>query len=151
MTTGTLVPEAQGGTGKNSYTALQLLVGNSTTNGLDKLVLTGGNSISVITVPALGTVQISLAIPSSTVSSGGTLATGGFVFVNTTTGAPITLTLSSALEPFILIKDIAGNANLHPITVSYSGGIDGGTTYPLALGYAWVWLGWNGTDYSIIG
>ena len=59
MTTGTPVPEAQGGTGKNSYTALQLLVGNSTTNGLDKLALTGGTNISVITVPVLGTVQIS--------------------------------------------------------------------------------------------
>ena len=92
-----------------------------------------------------------LTIPSGTVSAGGTVSTGGYVFVNNTTGAPMTLTLSAALEPFVLVKDMAGNANLHPITITYSGGIDNSTSTQLALAYQWVWLTWNGTDYSVIG
>lgn len=92
-----------------------------------------------------------LTLPSATVNSGGTLGTGGFIFVNNTTGGPITLTLSASMTPFVMLKDIAGNANAHPITISYSGGIDAGTAIQLTVPYEWVWLAWNGASYSIIG
>ena len=92
-----------------------------------------------------------LTIPSGVASGTGTLLTGGYVFVNNTSGGPITLTLAAALSPFTLIKDIAGNAGTRTITVTYPGGIDQVTSVQLTYAYAWVWLAWNGTNYSIIG
>jgi hypothetical protein len=103
----------------------------------------------MFTVANLG--DATLTVPSGIASGSGTLLTGGFVFVNNMTGGPITLTLSAALTPFILLKDIAGNAATNKITITYPGGIDAVTSVKLEYAYARVWLVWNGADYSIIG
>lgn len=92
-----------------------------------------------------------LSIVSGTVNAGGTVSTGGVLFVNNTTSNPITLTLATDLAPFILVKDVAGNADTYPITISCASGIDAGTTFVLAIPYQWAWLFWNGSSYSVIG
>ena len=93
-----------------------------------------------------------LTVESGTVNASGTLASGGVTMVDNTTAAPITLTLPDALGGYVTIKDVAGNANEYAITVSCAAGIDGGTTITLPpVPYAWVWLFWNGSSYSVIG
>jgi len=92
-----------------------------------------------------------LTIPSGSVNAGGTLSTGGYIWVNNTSAAAITLTLTANMVPFVLIKDIAGNASTFPITIAFAGGIDNGTSTLLTLPYQWVQLAWNGASYSAIG
>jgi hypothetical protein len=96
--------------------------------------------MSFFVVANLG--DAALSIPSGSVNSGGTISTGGFVWVNNTSGSAITLTLSSALAPFALFKDVAGNASAHPITITFPGGIHGGTSTQLML--ATNGSGWPG-------
>jgi hypothetical protein len=103
----------------------------------------------LITVSNLG--DAALTIATATVSTGGTISAGGATFVNNTSNAAMTLTLTSALGGLIIIKDIAGNAGTYPITVSCSAGIDAGTTQVLSIPYQWVLLIWNGSSYSVIG
>ena len=63
----------------------------------------------------------------------------------------MTLTLATDLAPFILVKDVAGNAGHLPHHNLCASGIDAGTTSVLAIPYQWVWLFWNGSSYSVIG
>lgn len=76
------LPVANGGTGQNSYTNGQLLIGNSTGNTLDKATLTAGSGISITN----GSGSITIATTGSVTSvdvSGGTTGL-------TTSGGPVT-------------------------------------------------------------
>ena len=64
--TGTL-PVANGGTGNTTYTDGQLLIGNTSTNGLSKATLTAGSNITITN--GNGTIEIA--------SSGGSGITTG--------------------------------------------------------------------------
>lgn len=92
-----------------------------------------------------------LTILTNTVEAGAEIDTPGILFVDNVTAAPMTLTVDSGLTPFLVVKDIAGNAGTYPITVFASAGIDAGTTTLLSVPYQSVWLAWNGASYSIIG
>jgi hypothetical protein len=92
-----------------------------------------------------------LTIENGKVNAGGTLNSSGVTFVNNTTLAPMTLTLADAIGSFVVIKDIAGNADTYPISVTSASGIDAGNTITLSVPYQWVWLFWNGSSYSVIG
>ena len=61
-----VIPVSQGGTGQTSYTDGQILVGNTTSGGLNKTTITAGSNITVTNGP--GTISIS--------SSGGGSGTG---------------------------------------------------------------------------
>lgn len=105
--------------------------------------------MSTFIVANLG--DAALTVPTGVVTETGTISTGGFLFVDNATFEPLTLTLETALTPFLVIKDVAGNANTYPITITCSSGIDAGTTFELALAYQYVWLAWNGSSYSVVG
>jgi hypothetical protein len=105
--------------------------------------------MTVFVVANLG--DAALTVPSGTVNGTTTISDGGVTFVDNTSAAPIVLTLDTALDGFVLLKDVAGNAGEYPITISCSAGIDGGTTLVMAVPYQWAWLFWNGSSYSVIG
>ncbi|HEY3912476.1 MAG TPA: hypothetical protein VGM07_21680 [Stellaceae bacterium] len=90
------------------------------------------------------------ALPTSTVNGTSTISEAGVIFINNTSGGPITLTLADDLG-FLILKDIAGNAGSYPITVACAAAIDGGTYPPLSVPFQWIWLQRNGTGYSVAG
>lgn len=96
LTLGSALAVAQGGTGQNSYTDGQLLIGNTTGNTLTKATLTAGSGVSItngsgsITISATGSGGTVTSVNGSGGTTGLTL-TGGPV---TTTG---TLTLGGTL------------------------------------------------------
>jgi len=122
--------------------------------GPEKIPISQGgitSRTSAASIAALGTV---LTLQTSSVTNNGTISTGGLIWVNNTSGGPITLNLNPALSPFIMFADIAGNVNINPVTIASSSGILGGvtsTTTVLSIPYQWVWLAWNGISYSVIG
>ena len=67
-----------------------------------------------------------------------------FVYVDNSSGAPITVVLPSGLVQGqqIIIKDIAGNAGTYTITISVASGIDGNTTHLLLSDFASVSVVW---------
>ena len=97
LTLGAALPAASGGTGQNTYTDGQLLIGNSTGNTLTKATLTAGSGI-VITNGA-GSISIASSGGGGSVTSvNATTAISGLSF----SGGPITgagtLTLSGTLN-----------------------------------------------------
>jgi hypothetical protein len=104
--------------------------------------------MTYFTIANLG--DAALTLPTGTVVAGGTISAGGTTFVNNGAAAPITLTIGTALVPYVTIKDIAGNAATYNITVSCASGIDGGTTVVLNTNYQWVTIIWTGSTYAII-
>lgn len=105
--------------------------------------------MSIFTIANLG--DAALTIPTGVVTESGTIISGGFLFINNQTSEPLTLTLDTALTPFVVLKDVAGNASTYPITITCSSGIDEGTSTELTLNYQSIWLVWNSAGYSIIG
>jgi len=88
-TTGTIslstpVTEAHGGTNQTTYTDGQLLIGNSSGNGLSKATITAGSGISITNGHG-----------SITVAATGGGAGGGFALDAVTTGTSHTVTLAS--------------------------------------------------------
>jgi hypothetical protein len=87
-----------------------------------------------------------------TVSTTTTLATGfsGFVGVDNTTGAPMTVTLPTGpMSPQrITVKDIGGNAGTYPITVAGNGqNIENASSLILRGDYNWVDLIYTGAKW----
>jgi hypothetical protein len=82
----------------------------------------------------------------------GLVTTGGMTYVKNTSGAPITVTVQRGLGR-VGVKDALGNANTYPITVvaGDASPIDSAANYVIGLAYAWVWLGDNGANYSVLG
>ena len=89
---GTL-PVANGGTGQNTYTDGQLLIGNTTGNTLTAATLTAGTGISITN--GAGTISIA-ATGSGTVTSASVVSANGFAgtVATATTTPAITLTTS---------------------------------------------------------
>jgi hypothetical protein len=106
---------------------------------------------TLITIANLG--DAALTILTSTVTGTTSIVQSGLLFSNNTSAAAITLTLASGLTPFVVVKDVAGNAGTYPITVAFSAGIDGNASYVITQNYGWVWLAWNATNtnYNLIG
>lgn len=80
------------------------------------------------------------------VTSGATynsVATDVRILVNKTVGSATTIALlagSSYNQP-VLIKDLKGDADVNPITVTFPGTIDG-TASPITINteYGWIWM-----------
>lgn len=68
LTSNTPVTAAQGGTGQTSYTDGQLLIGNTTTGGLNKATLTAGSNVTITN----GNGSITIASSGGSGSPGGT-------------------------------------------------------------------------------
>jgi hypothetical protein len=90
-TTGTL-SVSRGGTGQDSYTDGQLLIGNTTGNTLTKSTLTAGSGISITN--GNGAITIATTGGNGTVTSVGQTFTGGLISVS---GSPVTSTGTLAL------------------------------------------------------
>lgn len=83
----TPVSVANGGTGQTTYTDGQLLIGDSSTNGLDKATLTAGTNISITN--GHGTITIT-----------GTGGGGGGTVTSITCGG-VTITVSGTCSPYL--------------------------------------------------
>lgn len=86
-----------------------------------------------------------------TVTGTSSILEPGFILVKQTAAA--TLTLASGLQAPTIIKDVSGNANKWPITIVAAGGatFDGAASFTIAIPYQWIWVIWNGTNYSVVG
>lgn len=87
-----------------------------------------------------------------TVNTTTTLTTGfnGFVRVDNTTSAPITITLpvTPTASQTITIKDNTGNAGIYTITISGGAAlIEGASTLALMYNYGWVDLIYTGSKW----
>jgi len=73
-----------------------------------------------------------------------------FVFVNNTTGSPITVTLPSGVVvgQQLIIKDTALNAGIYNITVAAPATIDNNPTYPLMSNGASLSVVWTGSEWG---
>jgi hypothetical protein len=98
---------------------------------------------------AASTVVPDPVMPSGTivVSSSVTLSDGftGTVLVNQTGPVTITLPASPVIGQAITVKDAAGQAGTHPITIA--GLIEGVAGMTISFAYAWVSLTWAGSHW----
>lgn len=102
---------ANGGTGQNTYTNGQLLIGNSSTGGLAKANLTAGSGISITN--GAGTITIASTAGGGTVTSvSGTGSANGLSLSGTvTTTGNITLSGS--------VTSVATTATIDGVTIGY--------------------------------
>lgn len=73
-------------------------------------------------------------------------STDNIVYVNSSAANNQTLPVSPAQNQFLIIKDIAGNAETNNITVI--GTVDGVVNPIIGSNYGGVLLTWNGTNWS---
>jgi hypothetical protein len=105
LTLVTSLPVASGGTGQNTYTDGQLLIGNSSGNTLTKATLTAGTGITVTNGP--GSITIAATSAGGVTSVSGTGTINGITLSGTVTGTG-NLTLGGALTGINLQSQITG-------------------------------------------
>jgi len=168
-------PIIEGGTGAQTLLANSLLLGNGTsaisalgaaTNGQIPIgsstaapvlaTITAGSGITVtngagtITIAAAGTSITYTAVSTSPYVA---LTTDYYLGV-TSSGGAITVELPNAPSTgrVYVIKDTAGSASTHNITVTTVGGsvtIDGATTFVMNTNYQSCEVVFNGTSYEV--
>ncbi len=126
----TPVTVADGGTGQTTYTDGQLLIGDSSTGGLDKATLTAGTWMSVTNGP--GSITVSRQAPKVSVNA----PTGNYNFSSTTytmVGTGVTLTPTNTGSVLIIVN---GNCENSSGTSGVNYGLNYGTGTAPATGAA---------------
>lgn len=115
----------------------------------------GANVANIITAKTMEDLQNGASPVGREIIAAGTVdmvATDGIIEINKTIAANtsvITPVAPTAFKPYT-VKDGAGNADVHPITITpYSGLMDGAATYIINAPYGAVTFYWNNSNYSI--
>jgi hypothetical protein len=152
----TPVSVSNGGTGQSSYTDGQLLIGNSSGNGLTKATLTAGSNVTItngngsISIAATGGASSALNIVSKTTTYTATTSDDLILC----SGSAFTVTLYAASgnsgKQIRFKKTDSSTANTITIDGNGSETIDGALTYTLDVQYEEVTLVCDGSNWYVL-